>query len=171
MTDGWLGRPSLLVAVSVLIASCQHASAGSPVAGTASTPAPAAVAASSADEVEGLIFERQQLMMQLDTDTKTLGMIASGAAPASKLAETTRAIAQSAKESAEAFRAKVPGGRSKPEVWSNNEDFMRRMEAFAVDTERMAKLGETGNVMAVSEMMVDALPCKQCHDVYRAPKR
>lgn len=170
MSNGWLGRASLVAAVAVLTASCQHASAGSPEAGAASTPAAAAVA-SSADETEGLIFERQQLMIQLDIDSKTLGMIASGAAPASRLAETTRSIARSAKESVDAFRAKVPGGRSKPEVWSNNEDFMRRMESFALNTERMAKLGETGNVMAVSEMMVDALPCKQCHDVYRAPKR
>lgn len=171
MSNGWLGRASLLAAVAALTASCQHVPAGSPAAGAASTPASATAVASSAAETEGLIFERQQLMIQLDTDSKTLGMIASGAAPASRLAETTRSIAQSAKESVEAFRAKVPGGRSRPEVWSNNEDFMHRMETFAANTERMAKLGETGNVMAVSEMMVDALPCKQCHDVYRAPKR
>jgi cytochrome c556 len=137
---------------------------------------PSADAATSAlalskEETEGLIFERQQIMLQLDKDAKTLGMIASGATPPAKLAETTRAIAQGAKDSLEAFRAKVPGGRSKPEVWANYQDFMKRLESFSSNAEKMAKLGESGNVAMVNEVMIDALPCKQCHDVYRAPKQ
>jgi len=34
----------------------------------------------------------------------------------------------------------------------------------------MAKAGESGNVSQVTNLMIDALPCKQCHDKYRMPK-
>jgi hypothetical protein len=35
----------------------------------------------------------------------------------------------------------------------------------------MARAGETGNVGAVTALMIDAMPCKQCHDLYREPKK
>lgn len=124
----------------------------------------------SKEESEGIIFERQQLMLQLDKDAKTLGMIAAGSAPADKLGVTTRAIAQAARDSVEAFKPIVPGGRSKPEVWSDNANFMKDMEAFAANAEKMAQAGESGNLSAVTNLMIDAMPCKQCHDRYRAPK-
>ncbi len=163
--EGSLRKTALVAAIALAAASFQYASAEPSVANAA----PAAPLSKA--EADGIIFERQQAMLQLDKDAETLGMIASGAAPATKLAETTRAIAQGAKDSLEAFRAQVPGGRSKPEVWSNYEDFMKRMEAFSTNADKMAKLGESGNVAAVTDVMVDALPCKQCHDTYRAPKR
>ena len=47
---------------------------------------------------------------------------------------------------------------------------MRRMEDFARNSEAMAAVGARGDVTAVTGMLVDALPCKQCHDVYRTPK-
>jgi cytochrome c556 len=134
-------------------------------------PTPAASAAPlSKEEADGIIFERQQIMLQIDRDAKALGMIAAGSAPPAKLAETTRSIAQAAKDSVTAFSQVVPGGRSKPEVWSQHATFLREMESFARNAETMAKAGETGNVAAVTNLMVDALPCKQCHDRYRGPK-
>jgi cytochrome c556 len=165
MTHRWLGKASLIAACGLLAVSYQYALAEAPAAAASALPAP------DGADAEGLIFERQQLMIQLDRDAKTLGMIASGAEPKDKLAETTRAIAQGAKESLDAFRAKVPGGRSRPEVWENYADYMQRMEAFSVNAAKMAEVGETGDVTAVTGMMVDALPCKQCHDLYRAPRR
>jgi len=165
-------RVAMLVAAVALIGSYQTS--------LGQTPAPAAPAASSTtspaakvlskEETDGIVFERQQLMLQLDKDAKTLGMIAAGSAPVDKLAATTRSIAQAARESAEAFRDVVPGGRSKPEVWSNHAEFTRDMDAFVRNTELMAKAGEGGNLSEVTNLMIDALPCKQCHDRYRAPK-
>jgi cytochrome c556 len=139
------------------------------------TPVPTSVAAASTApmskaEADGIIFERQELMLQLDRDAKTLGMIAAGTMPSAKLAETTRSIAQGAKDSVAAFNQMVPGGRSKPEVWSQHAKFTAAMETFARNAEGMAKAGATGNVNAVTNLMVDALPCKQCHDSYRGPK-
>jgi cytochrome c556 len=160
-----LRRPPLpkicLIAAFVL-------AAGSVQIASADSVAPANI---SKEEAEGLIFERQQLMIQLEKDAETLGMIAAGLEPASKLTEITRSIAQAAQDTKAAFQPQIPGGRSKPEVWSNNADFNERLDAFVTSTEKMAKLGESGNVAAVSEVMADALPCKQCHDLYREPKK
>lgn len=134
--------------------------------------APAATAPEpSKQEIEGIIFARQQTMLQLNRDGELLGQIVAGLAPGAKLAETTRAIAKGAHDAVEDFRDMRPGGRAKPEVWSNNADFTQRMEAFARNADAMARAGETGNVGAVTALMIDAMPCKQCHDLYREPKK
>jgi cytochrome c556 len=122
-------------------------------------------------EAESIIFERQQLMTRLDDNVEALGNIAAGVIPPSKLAETARAIAQDAMDARAAFEPKVPGGRSKPEVWTNWPDFSQRLQRFVDNSEKMAQVADTGNLSAVVEMMVTALPCKQCHDVYREKKR
>jgi hypothetical protein len=46
-----------------------------------------------ASEAEGIIFERQQIMLQLDKDAELLGKIMAGLEPATKLAEVTQAVA------------------------------------------------------------------------------
>lgn len=121
-------------------------------------------------ESEGIIFERQQIMTQLGKDAETLGKIVAGQVPADKLAETTKAIAQGAHDSVETFKEQVPGGRTKPEVWSNYADFSARLDRFAAGADAMAKAGTTGNVTAVTGLLVEGMPCKECHDLYRQPK-
>ncbi len=125
----------------------------------------------STDEADTLIFARQQIMTQLAEDAETLGGIVAYEVPKLKLAETTRALAQGAKEARESFKNGVVGGRSKDNVWHNNADFSKRMDDFVRETEAMAKLGEAGNLNGVTEKMITALPCKECHDVYRQPKK
>ena len=44
------------------------------------------------------------------------------------------------------------------------------MQMFALKTEEMAKVSESGNVQKVTELMTDALTCKACHEVYRNKK-
>lgn len=135
--------------------------------------APAAVDVSklSKDEIETLVYERQQLMIQIDKDSELLGEIVAGIAPAAKLKETTAALARDAKESHAAFSMKVPGGRTKPEAWSNWADFSKRLDAFVAGAEKIAKLGETGSVPAVNDVLGDAMTCKGCHELYREPKK
>ncbi len=123
-----------------------------------------------AAEREGIIFERQQIMLAIDADTKTLGGIVAGTVPASQLPKVTKSISENAEASVYAFEAKVPGGRSKPEVWSNHEAFLEDMQRFSRNAQTMAEAGENGDVNSVVNLMIDALPCKQCHDRYREPK-
>jgi cytochrome c556 len=113
---------------------------------------------------------RQQIMKQLDAEAAALGMIVSGQIPPDSLSLQSRALASSAKSALKAFEPKVPGGEAKPEVWAKWDDFSKRMQTFAQKSEEMAKVSESGNVQKVTELMIDALPCKACHDVYRQKK-
>jgi cytochrome c556 len=119
---------------------------------------------------EDPVLSRQLVMQALEDDADALGNIAAGITPPTKMAEHARNLAQHAKESYESFKPNAPGGSAKPEVWSNWADYSKRMEAFVANSEKMAKVAETGNVSAVTELMVDAMPCKGCHDVYRSKK-
>lgn len=136
----------------------------------AAAPSPPTQLAINTTEAEGTVFERQLIMTDLSKDAELLGQIVAGSESADKLPQTTRAIAKGAHEALDSYRNKVPGGRSKPEVWSNYADFIQRMDSFAHNADAMAKAGESRNIGAVTALMIDALPCKQCHDLYRAPK-
>jgi cytochrome c556 len=150
----------LVVAIGVLASQTPLALAQAPA-----SPAPI-----SQEEADGIILDRQLVMQQLDKDTMALGEIVAGIRPADKMADHAKAIAKGAKEAFTGFEPNVPGGAAKPEIWSNWDDYSKRMQAFVTASEAMAKAAETGNIVAVSELMIPALPCKQCHDVYRTKK-
>jgi cytochrome c556 len=120
---------------------------------------------------QDVIDYRQLIMKQLDAESQALGMMVSGQIPPDSLALEAKSIANAAKAALKAFEPKVPGGESKPDVWSHWEDFSKRMQAFARDSDEMAKVAETGNVAKVTELMITALPCKECHDTYRNKKK
>lgn len=167
-----ISRSTLIVAAALLCASVFGRSEGAYGAPGESGSVPEAQpVAPTGDDAEAIIFERQQIMQQLAKDSEVLGGIVAGTQPRDQLAKVTRALADGAKDSLGSFREKVPGGRSKPEVWSNDADFMKRMEDFARNSEAMAKAGQTGDMSGVTALMIDALPCKQCHDLYRGPKK
>lgn len=167
-----VSRGALMAALALLSASILAASEGAHgAAAEAGSAVQAQTAAPAGDDAQTIIFERQQIMQQLAKDSETLGGIVAGSQSRDQLAKVTRALADGAKDSLARFRDKVPGGRSKSEVWSNNADFMKRMEDFVRNSEAMAKAGESGNMAGVTALMIDALPCKQCHDLYREPKK
>jgi cytochrome c556 len=120
---------------------------------------------------QDVIAYRQLIMKQLDAEATALGMMVSGQIPPDALALESKSIANAAKAALKAFEPKVPGGEAKPEVWAKWDDFSRRMSMFAQKAEAMAKVSESGNVSAVTDSMVDALPCKECHDSYRNKKK
>lgn len=160
---------------SIVLVAAMASAAG--LAGMALTPgmaqdaAPGGAKAITGEAAEGAIFERQQIMEQLARNSDALGKIVAGALPKDQLAQVTRAIAEDARDARDSFQDNVPGGRSKPEVWADQADFSKRMDDFVRNAEAMAKAGEAGNMADVTSLMIDALPCKQCHDVYRAPKK
>ncbi len=125
---------------------------------------------SAVGQAEDPVLARQLIMQALDDDAEALGMIVARAVPPTKMAEHARNVAKSAKEAYESFKQNAPGGNAKPEIWTNWEDYSKRMEAFVANSEKMAKIAEGGDVNAVTEVMVDAMPCKSCHDVYRNKK-
>lgn len=116
------------------------------------------------------VLDRQLVMQQLEKDSGTMGKILAGIESKDKLAETADALAKDAKEVRDSFQSKTPGGRTKPEAWSNWEDFSKRLDDMVTKTEHVAEVAKTGNINAVTELVSDAIPCKGCHTVYRQPK-
>jgi len=113
---------------------------------------------------------RQQVMKTLDAQTASLGMIVSTQVPPDNLVQHTETIALMAKAAKKSFDAKVLGGEAKPEIWTNSADFNAKMDDFVAKTELLAKSAKEGGIPVVMDMMVDALTCKGCHDVYRTKK-
>ena len=146
------------------------------LAGATLTGAILTVRASAADAppspmADAIIFERQEIMGQLRRDSDVLGDILAGVQPVERLPNVTAAIAQGAREAVNIYRQRIPGGRTRPEAWAEHEKFMGQMEAFARNAELMAKVGSQGDLAGVTALVVDALPCKQCHDRYRVPAK
>lgn len=151
------GQPAALALAAQQAPTAQPAPASPPVA-------------MSQDDAEAIILDRQLVMQALDKDVEVLGNIVAGATPPTELVARAQSVAKNAKAALKSFEPNVTGGASKLEVWSNWDDFRKRMELFATETDKMAKASESGNLAVVGEAMIGALQCKQCHDVYRIKK-
>ena len=125
---------------------------------------------STADD-QDVIDYRKHIMATLDAQVAALGMIMAGAIPDDNVVAHLDIIAATAATALKAFEPKVEGGGSKPEVWAQWDDFSQRMNEFAARTAAMAKTAhEQGKDEALLQAM-DALSCKQCHDVYREKEK
>lgn len=123
-----------------------------------------------APDPDSVILDRQLIMQDLDKRGEEIGSILSGVSKPDKMHEVALAIAKDAKDAYESFKPNVPGGGSKPEVWANWDDFSKRMERFVAKSDAMAKASEKGSVADVGNLVIEALPCQECHDVYRVKK-
>jgi cytochrome c556 len=121
-------------------------------------------------QAEDPVLRRQLIMQQVEEDAEALGMIAAGLEPKTKMLEHARSIAKAARESHESFKQNVPGGRAKPEIWTNWADYSAKMDAWVANADKMVVAAEKNDLNGVTEIMVEALPCKGCHDVYRERK-
>jgi cytochrome c556 len=108
-------------------------------------------------QAEDPVLARQLIMQQLEDEAEALGSIAARITPPTKMAE-------------HAHKPNAPGGAAKPEIWTNWADYSKHMEAFIANADKMTKAADADDVNGVTELLVDALPCKQCHDVYRQKK-
>ncbi len=117
-----------------------------------------------------VIAYRQHIMKSLEHQTAALGQILSGAGPAENTLAHMETLALTASVALKSFEAKVPGGAAKPEVWSNWADFSKRMKEFAEKSAEMAKVGREQGVDQAAMLVIEALPCKGCHDDYRNEK-
>lgn len=126
----------------------------------------APLAANAAEDKDAIAY-RQHIMKALDAQTAALGMTLSGAIPPDNLVSHLETIAAIAASALDSFKLKVPGGESNPEVWAKWSDFESRMNAFAANTAKVAKLGREQGQDAIMSDLTNALSCKPCHDLYR----
>jgi cytochrome c556 len=118
-----------------------------------------------------VIEYRQRIMKSLEQQTAVLGQILSGAGPAENTLAHMETLALTASIAQKSFEAKVPGGSAKPEVWKNWADFSKRMKEFAEKSAEMAKVGREQGAEQGAMLVIEALPCKSCHDDYRDEKK
>jgi cytochrome c556 len=62
--------------------------------------------------------------------------------------------------------------RAKAEIWTDNETFRRRAEAFRVEAARFDQIAASGDVAAIRAAQPRlAEACKNCHDRFRGPEQ
>jgi len=120
---------------------------------------------------QDVIDYRQHVMKTIGEQFGAIQLILENRAPADNLAMHLKVIAATAPQAKSAFTAAVPGGRSKPEVWTDWQDFSERLDRFVAGAAELAEAGQTGDAAAAAARLPKALDCKGCHDVYRAPKQ
>lgn len=130
---------------------------------TVGTFAPVALAA----EAQDVIDYRQRIMKTLDAQVAALGQILSGATPDDQVVSHLEAIAEAASQSLKSFEAKVEGGESLPVVWTKWDDFSAKMKDFETKTRAAADTAKAQGKDAALTNILDALRCKDCHDIYR----
>jgi cytochrome c556 len=123
------------------------------------------------DKDKDVMEYRQHLMKSLEQQAAALGQILSGAGPAENTVAHMQALALTASIALKSFEPKVPGGAAKPEVWNDWADFSKRMQEFADKSAEMAKIGREQGADQAALHVIEALPCKGCHDVYRDEKK
>jgi cytochrome c556 len=114
-----------------------------------------------------VIEYREHIMKTLNEQASAIGMILSGAAPDANLVEHIEIISLMADIALRSFEPKVQGGQAKPQVWTDWADFSKRMNEFARNATAVAKTAKEKGKDAATANILDALPCKSCHDIYR----
>jgi cytochrome c556 len=125
----------------------------------------------AAADDKDVVEYREHIMNTLNEQAAALGEILSGAIPADSAATHFEAVALTASTALKAFAPKVVGGEAKPNVWSDWQDFERRMKEFAKRTAEAASTAKAQGKDASLADLVDGFTCKGCHDIYRDKKK
>lgn len=125
------------------------------------------VAPAFAADNQDVIDYRQRVMRTLDAQVAALGQILSGATPDDQVVSHLETIAQAASQSLKSFEPKIEGGESLPLVWAKWDDFSAKMKDFVTKTRTAADTAKAQGKDAALTNILDALRCKDCHDVYR----
>jgi cytochrome c556 len=116
---------------------------------------------------QDVIDYRRHVMKTMGEQMKAMGMILEKKVPADQLLIHLKVIAATVPQVKSAFEPEVEGGEAKPEVWSNWDDFSKRLDILAAGTAELIKAAETGGAAAAASKLPTSLNCKGCHDVYR----
>jgi cytochrome c556 len=110
-------------------------------------------------------------MKSMGEQLAAIHMILDKKAPADNLAVHVKVLAVTAVQAEKAFEPKVPGGNSKPAVWSSWPDFAKRLDTLVASTSELAKTAQSGGAPALGPKLEAALNCQSCHDTYMVPAK
>lgn len=130
----------------------------------------AASGSAPADD-QDVIDYRKHVMKTIGEQAGAMQLILENRVPADNLAVHLKVIAATAPQAKSAFTAEVAGGRSKPEVWANWDDFSERLDRFVAGAQELAEAAQAGDAAAAAARLPKTLDCKGCHEVYRAPAK
>lgn len=120
---------------------------------------------------QDVIDYRQHIMKTMGEQMGAISMILQNKAPPDNLAVHLKVLAITATQAKSAFQPKVPGGDSKPGVWTDWQDFSHRLDELVSATADLATAAQHESVSQVGARMQSAPKCKGCHDTYRVPKK
>jgi cytochrome c556 len=130
----------------------------------------AALPSSSFADDQDVRDYRSSVMKSMGEEVAALNQIAAGKAAATDVAVHADVLRITAGLAKVAFTEKVPGGQSKPEVWTKWDDFSKRLDEMVAATTDLAKTAKQGGVAAVTPKL-NGLSCKGCHDEYMVQKK
>jgi cytochrome c556 len=139
------------------------------LAATAIAAATLVPSAARADD-EDVIEYRRHIMTSMNEQAAILGQIVSTSVPNDNVIAHLEVLALLASTALDSFEPQVPGGEAKPDVWSNWDDFSKRMNEFAEKTSAAAESAKQNGKDTALANILDVLSCKSCHDVYRDEK-
>lgn len=116
---------------------------------------------------EETIDYRRHNMKAIDAQTAALGQILSLVVTDANFVSHLQVIATHAQLALRSFEKKAVGGEALPMVWEDWDDFSAKMTAFADEIASTAQFATENSKEVVIDRLVNALPCKQCHDDYR----
>lgn len=120
---------------------------------------------------QDVIDYRQHIMKTMGEQMGAISMILQNKAPPDNFAVHMKILALAATQAKSAFQPKVPGGDAKPGVWTDWQDFSKRLDELVSATADLATAAQHESVSQVGAKMQSALKCKGCHDTYRVPKK
>jgi cytochrome c556 len=132
-----------------------------------------AVSATVLADDQDVIDYRKHIMKSMGEQLAAIHMILDKKAPADNLAVHVKVLAVTATQAEKAFEPKVPGGNSKPAVWSSWPDFAKRLDTLVTSTSELAKTAQSGAAAAAAlgPKLETALNCQSCHDTYMVPAK
>jgi cytochrome c556 len=113
---------------------------------------------------------RQSAMTLMEAHFGRLVAVARGAAPndPAQVKENARVLQMLAALPWPAYGPGLQGGNSKPEVWSNPQDFKQKHEALQANIAALSAAADTGDIAKLRAAVgAVASSCKACHSVYR----
>jgi cytochrome c556 len=128
-----------------------------------------ATSAAAFGDDQDVIDYRQHVMKSMGEQLAAIHMILDKKAPADNFAIHMKILAVTATQAEKAFEPKVPGGNSKPAVWSSWADFAKQLDALVAATAELAKAAQSGSVTAVGPKLAASLNCQSCHNTYMVP--
>ncbi|MEQ9448904.1 MAG: cytochrome c, partial [Rhodospirillaceae bacterium] len=91
----------------------------------------AGLSAASGQILDSSVIDyRKQVMKAKDAQAQAIGWILTGTVPPDNIAGHFESLLLATRQARKAFEPEVPGGRARPEIWENWDDFSGRLDGI-----------------------------------------